>query len=77
MPIAAEMYKKAGVDSSRIFGVTTLDIVRANTFVAELKVLVAVDLKTVVLSTVKGSFDCGVVIYAIIFVTAGSRSYQS
>ncbi|XP_045119652.1 malate dehydrogenase, mitochondrial-like [Portunus trituberculatus] len=37
VPIAAEMYKKAGVDSSRIFGVTTLDIVRANTFVAELK----------------------------------------
>lgn len=39
MPIAAEVYKKAGVDASRIFGVTTLDIVRANTFVAELKVL--------------------------------------
>ncbi|KAK4321737.1 hypothetical protein Pmani_007477 [Petrolisthes manimaculis] len=37
VPIAAEMYKKAGVDASRIFGVTTLDIVRANTFVAELK----------------------------------------
>ncbi|XP_071541640.1 malate dehydrogenase, mitochondrial [Panulirus ornatus] len=37
VPIAAEVYKKAGVDASRIFGVTTLDIVRANTFVAELK----------------------------------------
>lgn len=38
VPIAAEIYKKVGVDASRIFGVTTLDIVRANTFVAELKV---------------------------------------
>lgn len=38
VPIAAEVYKKVGADSSRIFGVTTLDIVRANTFVAELKV---------------------------------------
>merc|ERR1711962_1989586 len=35
--IAAEVYKKAGADPSKIFGVTTLDIVRANTFVAELK----------------------------------------
>ncbi|KAG0711979.1 Malate dehydrogenase, mitochondrial [Chionoecetes opilio] len=39
VPIAAEVYKKAGADASRIFGVTTLDIVRANTFVAELKSL--------------------------------------
>ncbi|XP_042216667.1 malate dehydrogenase, mitochondrial-like [Homarus americanus] len=37
VPIAAEVYKKAGADTSRIFGVTTLDIVRANTFVGELK----------------------------------------
>lgn len=37
VPIATEVYKKAGADPSRIFGVTTLDIVRANTFVAELK----------------------------------------
>jgi len=37
VPIAAEMYKKAGADPSRIFGVTTLDIVRANAFIAELK----------------------------------------
>ncbi|XP_063594611.1 malate dehydrogenase, mitochondrial-like [Penaeus indicus] len=37
VPIASEVYKKAGVDASRIFGVTTLDIVRANAFVAELK----------------------------------------
>lgn len=36
VPIAAEVLKKAGVyDPKRLFGVTTLDVVRANTFVAE------------------------------------------
>ncbi|MFS2221337.1 malate dehydrogenase [Pantoea sp. B65] len=36
--IAAEVLKKAGVyDKNKLFGVTTLDIMRANTFVAELK----------------------------------------
>ncbi|ODM95707.1 Malate dehydrogenase, mitochondrial [Orchesella cincta] len=38
VPIAAEVLKKAGAfDPKRLFGVTTLDIVRANTFIAELK----------------------------------------
>jgi len=38
VPIASEMFKKAGVyDAKRIFGVTTLDIVRANAFIAEKK----------------------------------------
>lgn len=38
VPIAAEVYKKHNVfNSSKILGVTTLDVVRANTFVAELK----------------------------------------
>jgi len=37
VPIAAEVYKKAGADPSRIFGVTTLDVVRANEFVGALK----------------------------------------
>ncbi|RMX56135.1 hypothetical protein pdam_00012092 [Pocillopora damicornis] len=38
VPIASEVFKKAGVyDPGRILGVTTLDIVRANTFVAEAK----------------------------------------
>jgi len=38
VPIASEIYKKRGVyDPKRIFGVTTLDIVRANTFIAENK----------------------------------------
>ncbi len=39
VPIASEVFKKRGVyDPKRIFGVTTLDIVRANTFIAENKV---------------------------------------
>ncbi|CAK7339683.1 unnamed protein product [Dovyalis caffra] len=36
VPIAAEVFKKAGVfDPNRVLGVTMLDVVRANTFVAE------------------------------------------
>ncbi|MEE2023192.1 MULTISPECIES: malate dehydrogenase [Alkalimonas] len=36
--IAAEVFKKAGTyDARRLFGVTTLDVIRAETFVAELK----------------------------------------
>lgn len=42
IPITAEVFKKHGVyNPNKIFGVTTLDIVRANTFVAELKVRAA------------------------------------
>lgn len=38
VPIASEVFKFHGVyDPSRIFGVTTLDIVRANTFIAQAK----------------------------------------
>jgi len=38
VPIAAEVYKKHGVyDPRKIFGVSTLDVVRANQFVAEAK----------------------------------------
>lgn len=36
VPICAETFKKAGVyDPKRLFGVTTLDVCRANTFIAE------------------------------------------
>ncbi|KAJ8645470.1 hypothetical protein MRB53_007218 [Persea americana] len=36
VPIAAEVFKKAGTfDPKRLLGVTTLDVVRANTFMAE------------------------------------------
>merc|ERR1711899_550874 len=38
VPIASEIFKKAGVyNPAKIFGVTTLDIVRANKFISELK----------------------------------------
>merc|ERR1712012_1449379 len=38
VPIASEMFKKAGkYNPNKIFGVTTWDIVRANTFIANLK----------------------------------------
>lgn len=38
VPIASEVFKKHNVyDPNRIFGVTTLDVVRANAFVAEAK----------------------------------------
>lgn len=38
VPIAAEVLKKAGVyDERKLFGVTTLDVIRANTFVGEIK----------------------------------------
>lgn len=37
VPIVAEIFKKAGVyNPKRLFGVTTLDVVRAETFVAEI-----------------------------------------
>lgn len=35
VPIAAEVFKKAGMfDEKKLFGVTTLDVVRAKTFYA-------------------------------------------
>merc|ERR1712137_1243561 len=36
VPAMAELYKKKGLDAKKILGVTTLDCVRANKFVAEL-----------------------------------------
>jgi malate dehydrogenase len=37
VPVVAEVFKKLGVfDPKRLFGVTTLDVVRASTFVAEI-----------------------------------------
>ncbi|XP_052163890.1 malate dehydrogenase, chloroplastic-like [Oryza glaberrima] len=44
VPIAAEVLKRKGVyDPRKLFGVTTLDVVRANTFVAEMKGLPLAD----------------------------------
>merc|ERR1712188_19264 len=38
LPIMHETYKKHGLDNEgKLFGVTTLDVVRANTFISELK----------------------------------------
>jgi len=38
VPIASEVLQKAGVyDPNRIFGISTLDVVRANAFIAEAK----------------------------------------
>jgi len=38
VPIAAEVLKKAGVyDSKKVFGISTLDVVRAETFIGELR----------------------------------------
>jgi malate dehydrogenase len=38
VPIASEVFKKHGVyDPNRIFGITTLDLVRASTFIAQAK----------------------------------------
>ncbi|MGB0937114.1 MAG: malate dehydrogenase [Colwellia sp.] len=38
VPIVAEVFKKAGTyDAARLFGVTTLDVIRSEAFVAELK----------------------------------------
>lgn len=38
VPIAAEVLKKAGVyDKRKLFGVTTLDVIRSETFIADLK----------------------------------------
>jgi len=44
VPITAEVLKAAGVyDPAKLMGVTTLDVVRANTFVAEAKGLPVAD----------------------------------
>ncbi|KAJ4962733.1 hypothetical protein NE237_022672 [Protea cynaroides] len=44
VPIAAEVLKQKGVyDPKKLFGVTTLDVVRANTFVAQKKGLKLID----------------------------------
>ncbi|WP_345843807.1 malate dehydrogenase [Shewanella algae] len=44
--IAAEVLKKVGVyDKNRLFGVTTLDVIRSETFIAEAKALNVADVK--------------------------------
>ncbi|KGJ92313.1 malate dehydrogenase [Colwellia psychrerythraea] len=52
VPIVAEVFKKAGTyDAARLFGVTTLDVIRSEAFVAELKGL---DVATVKVPVIGG-----------------------
>uniref|UniRef100_A0A1B6LGI7 Malate dehydrogenase n=1 Tax=Graphocephala atropunctata TaxID=36148 RepID=A0A1B6LGI7_9HEMI len=71
VPIAAEVLKKAGVyDPNRLFGVTTLDIVRANTFIGQAKGL---DPKTVNVPVVGG--HSGVTIIPLVSQATPSVSF--
>lgn len=52
VPIVAEAFKKAGTyDAKRVFGITTLDVIRSEAFVAELK---GVDVATVKVPVIGG-----------------------
>jgi len=52
VPIVAEVFKKAGTyDAKRVFGITTLDVIRSEVFVAELK---GVDVATVKVPVIGG-----------------------
>ncbi len=56
VPIVAEVFKKAGTyDPARVFGVTTLDVIRAETFVAELKGLNVSEVKVPVIGGHSGT----------------------
>jgi malate dehydrogenase len=52
VPIVAEVFKKAGTyEANRVFGVTTLDVIRSEAFIAELK---SVDVATVKVPVIGG-----------------------
>jgi malate dehydrogenase len=56
VPIVAEVFKKAGTfDARRLFGVTTLDVIRSETFVAELKGLNAANITVPVIGGHSGT----------------------
>lgn len=56
VPIVAEVFKKAGTyDKNRIFGVTTLDVIRSEAFVAELKGLDVSEVKVPVIGGHSGT----------------------
>lgn len=65
VPIASEVFKKAGTyDPKRLFGVTTLDVVRAKTFYAgKAKVPVAGSLKEHLLVNF---FNCYIYTYQLL-----------
>ncbi|AWB68695.1 malate dehydrogenase [Saccharobesus litoralis] len=56
VPIVAEVFKKAGTyDKNRVFGVTSLDVLRSETFVAELKGLNVAEVKVPVIGGHSGT----------------------
>jgi len=56
VPIVAEVFKKAGTyEANRVFGVTTLDVIRAETFVAENQGFNVADVKVPVIGGHSGT----------------------
>jgi malate dehydrogenase len=56
VPIVAEVFKKAGTyDANRVFGITTLDVIRSEAFVAELKGLDVANVKVPVIGGHSGT----------------------
>lgn len=56
VPIVAEVFKKAGTyDPARVFGITTLDVIRSEAFVAELKGLNVAETKVPVIGGHSGT----------------------
>jgi malate dehydrogenase len=56
VPIVAEVFKKAGTyEANRVFGVTTLDVIRSEAFIAELKGLDVASVKVPVIGGHSGT----------------------
>jgi malate dehydrogenase len=56
VPIVAEVFKKAGTyDANKVFGVTTLDVIRSEAFIAELKGLDVAKVKVPVIGGHSGT----------------------
>ncbi|XP_039264990.2 malate dehydrogenase, mitochondrial-like [Styela clava] len=73
VPIASEMYKRQGVyNPNKIFGVTTLDVVRANAFIAEAKGL---NVSTVNVPVIGG--HAGITIIPLISSCSPSVSFDA
>nr|KYP55544.1 hypothetical protein KK1_001756 [Cajanus cajan] len=71
VPIAAEVLKQKGVyDPKKLFGVTTLDVVRANTFVAQRKNLKLIDVDVPVVGG-----HAGITILPLLSKTRPSASF--
>jgi len=71
VPIAAEVLKQKGVyDPKKLFGVTTLDVVRANTFVAQKKNLKLIDVDVPVVGG-----HAGITILPLLSKTRPSASF--